>query len=310
MLRHFILIKNIKVQKANALSSPYTIGFPAITSWLGAVHALQRYVKTSHENLSEVKFKAVGITCHKFHLNIFKENYDNNIILSKNPPATRKDEKFVKNEKSQNKAFIPLATCDLDCSLLIEHNIQNNNWPFLREAVNKSLHAKIKIAGGDILSFEKVNEDEMFLIDEHDESELRKLTRKLMPSYLIKERRDLMIDSMKENNSVDAIDALLDHLKVTHSSEKDNEGNIYWEQNRKELGWIVPIATGFQGITEIKKVKGQRDFNVPHRFAESIVTLGEFIMPYRIQHLDEMLWHYCVNPDSNLYICQQKNNNN
>ena len=124
-----------------------------------------------------------------------------------------------------------------------------------------------------------------------------------MPGYFIKERRDLMLNSMKEGRY--ALDALLDHLKVTNSCKKDEKGNVYWVQERKCPGWIVPIATGFQGITAIKKVSGQRDFNTPHRFAEAVVTLGEFVMPYRIQKLDEMLWRYHVSPDKNLYLCQQ-----
>lgn len=41
-MKSVLLIPYIKIQNANALSSPYTIGFPAMTAWLGAVHALQR----------------------------------------------------------------------------------------------------------------------------------------------------------------------------------------------------------------------------------------------------------------------------
>ncbi|HNL81302.1 MAG TPA: type I-F CRISPR-associated protein Csy2, partial [Agitococcus sp.] len=44
-MRRFLLIPHIKIHNANAMSSPYTIGFPAMTAWLGAVHALQRYVQ-------------------------------------------------------------------------------------------------------------------------------------------------------------------------------------------------------------------------------------------------------------------------
>ena len=68
----------------------------------------------------------------------------------------------------------------------------------------------------------------------------------------------------------------------------------------------MPIATGFHGITELSQARNQRDPNVPHRFAESIVTLGQFIMPYRITNLDNMLWHYHVDLEKNLYLCQQK----
>jgi len=38
MIRRILLLPHIKVHNANALSSPFTIGFPAMTAWLGAVH--------------------------------------------------------------------------------------------------------------------------------------------------------------------------------------------------------------------------------------------------------------------------------
>ena len=127
-----------------------------------------------------------------------------------------------------------------------------------------------------------------YKIEEGNDDELRTLTRKLMPGYAIIERRELMIDAMKQGQ--DAIDALLDYLAIHHSCEKDDSGNVTWTSQRKTSGWIVPIATGFHGITELENAKNQRDPDTPHRFAESIVTLGEFRMPHRIHSLDEILW--------------------
>lgn len=39
-MRRFILISHLKIHNANAMSSPFTIGFPAMTAWLGVIHAL------------------------------------------------------------------------------------------------------------------------------------------------------------------------------------------------------------------------------------------------------------------------------
>ena len=124
-----------------------------------------------------------------------------------------------------------------------------------------------------------------------------------MPGYAVIERRELMIDAM--NNGFDALDSLLDYLAVHHSCEQDDAGNVTWTGQRKTSGWIVPIATGFHGITKPGSAKNQRDPEVPHRFAESVVTLGEFRMPHRINSLDEILWTYHTAPEDNLYLCQQ-----
>ena len=106
------------------------------------------------------------------------------------------------------------------------------------------------------------------------------------------------------NEGKDTLDAVLDYLKVTHSSTQDENGKVAWLSKRKTTGWLVPIAVGFQGISEVGQAKNQRDAHTPHRFAESVITLGEFIMPYRIKSMDQLLWQYHVDLENNLYLCQ------
>jgi len=81
---------------------------------------------------------------------------------------------------------------------------------------------------------------------------------------------------------------------------------ISWKNGRKAKGWIIPIATGFQGLTDLGEAKNQRDTEALHRFAESVVTLGEFKMPHNIKSVDEILWSYDVKQSNNLYLCSQK----
>ena len=70
----------------------------------------------------------------------------------------------------------------------------------------------------------------------------------------------------------------------------------------------MPIAIGFKGLSPLGKVKNQRDPDTPHRFAETIVTLGEFKMVHRFKNIDEMMWHYVYEENNQLYLC--KNNRN
>lgn len=164
----------------------------------------------------------------------------------------------------------------------------------------------MKLASGDVLSAKAV---EAIPVDEDDEQAVKKLLRKLMLGYVLIERRDLMINAMQNENK-DALEALLDHLKVMHRSTIDDEDKVTWISSRKTPGWLVPIATGFQGISELGIAKHQRDSSTPHRFAESVVTLGEFVMPYRIKELDNMLWQYHVDTEQNLYLCRTLSTSN
>lgn len=289
-MKSIVLIPHVKVHNANALSSPYTIGFPAMTAWLGAVHALQR--KLNRQVYEDLRFTSIAVVSHECNLQVYKGDNDYVYsIVSKGNPL----------DKDGNRpAFIEEARCHLEVSLVIECE----GLPFDKESFLEHLftvmHSGWKVAGGDIVSFGKL---ESFVI-EH-EADHKKLMRKLMPGYVLVERRQLMINAMQSGQ--DAIDALLDFIKVKHRSEVNEQGEVVWKSMREAKGWIVPIATGFHAITELGKAKNQRDPDTPHRFAESVVTLGEFLMPYRIKNLDDMLWHYHVDLPNNLYLCQQNN---
>ncbi|KTD30592.1 type I-F CRISPR-associated protein Csy2 [Legionella maceachernii] len=288
-MKSVLLIPYIKIQNANALSSPYTIGFPAMTAWLGAVHALQRQLIKN--GFLDTFFKSSAVICHDFVLHIHKDEGDfvYSIIGTGNPL----------NKLGERSSFIEEGRCHLIASLVIEcEGVKKTEEVTFIKTIENELQTNVKISGGDIL---ELKTPEILKIAE--EKDLKKLVRRLMPGYVIIERRDLMVEAMA--NSQDALDAIIEYLKVMHRSEQDEDGKIEWTSKRKIPGWIVPIATGFYGVSALGKAENQRDPTILHRFAESILTLGEFKMVYQIRHLDEMLWHYHVETEKDLYLCQQ-----
>lgn len=299
-IRRVLLIPKITIQNANALSSPYTIGFPAMTAWLGAVHALERKLKAYSNDYSSLRFNSMAVVCHQLDLQTYKgkNDYVHSLISTGNPlvPKSEKD----KPNNAVRPPFIEEARCHLTVSLVMEYEgIDMDDIDDFLPAVKNILYANMKMASGDVLNVEEPTVTKIL-----DETGLKRLMRKLMPGYCLIERRDLMQQAMAAGQ--DAIDALLDSLQVFHRCEQEDEGKITWSSHRQHAGWIVPIAIGFQGITSLGKAKHQRDTDTPHRFAESMVTLGEFVMPYRIETLDQMLWHYHTDLTNNLYLCQQK----
>lgn len=295
-MRRFLLIPHIKIHNANAMSSPYTIGFPALTAWLGAVHVLQRHIQ--QQGLADVTLTSVAVSCHQFDLQTYKGRGDfvHSIVGTANPL----------DKDGSRPAFIEEARCHLEVSLLVEYQgLDSDDTEQFKTLVNNQLLC-MKLASGDVLSAEAV---EAIPVDEDDEQAVKKLLRKLMLGYVLIERRDLMINAMQNENK-DAFEALLDHLKVMHRSTQDDGDKVTWTSSRKTPGWLVPIATGFQGISELEIAKHQRDSSTLHRFAESVVTLGEFVMPYRIKELDNMLWQYHVDTEQNLYLCRTLSTSN
>lgn len=288
-MKKILYIPKINIHNANALSSPYTIGFPAMTAWGGGVHAIERKLHTV--GYPGLTFKNIGVACHHINLQTYKGtgDYVSSLIINLNP--------LKKNgEKS---SFIEEARCHLTVSLIIEYECPNlDDTDKFINIVENIVHGNFKLAGGDILNFNKIE-----IIQIEDKASGQKFLQRLMPSYCLVDRRDLMIKSMEEGR--DAIDALLDHLKVTQTSKIEDTGEIKWSSHRKDKGWIVPISIGYQGITDICNTQDQRDRDTPHRFAESVVSLGQFIMPYRFTNIEEILWQYNVDLDKNLYMYQQ-----
>ncbi|MGJ0484404.1 MAG: type I-F CRISPR-associated protein Csy2 [Methylomicrobium sp.] len=290
MTRRFLLIPHLQIHNANAMSSPYTIGFPAMTAWLGGVHALQRHLH--QQNLPDIELVSMAVSCHRFDLQTYKGQGDfvHSIVGTANPL----------DKDGSRPAFVEEARCHLEVSLLIElQGFDTDEQERFEALVNQQLR-RMKWAGGDVLAVKNVK---IYTADEDDEQSVKKLLNRLMLGYVLIERRELMVQAMREE-SQDALDALLGYLKVMHRSKQDESGKVTWSSQRKTPGWLAPIAVGFQGISELGQAANQRDNDTPHRFAESVVTLGEFKMPYRINKLDDVLWQYYADTERNLYLCQ------
>ncbi len=291
MNKSILLIKRLNIHNANAHSSPYSIGFPAMTAWLGAVHALQRKLRrdSRFDDLEELVFSSMGVVCHDFNLHTYKDNHQfEHVIVGTGNPL---------DKSGKRPSFIEEARCDLTVSLILEYDADDD--ADLIEAVMQNLPT-LKIAAGDIQPFtsEQVGIRQIRTLQDY-----HALVGELMPGFCLVERRDIMRQTMEAGQ--DALDALLDAVKITHHCEVDDNEKVHWHSARQQKGWLVPIATGFQGISELGQAELQRDPDTPHRFAESIVTLAEFIMPYRLDSLEQMLWHYETDLDNNLYLCKQ-----
>lgn len=285
-LKELLVIPNIKIHNANALSSPYTIGFPAMTAWLGFMRALE--LKLQKSNFSQVKFTGLIVSCLNINLHTYKGkgDYVNSIIATSNPL----------DKTGKRPSFIEEARCDIEVSIAIECQMDAIDYDVFTRLIDDLL-PMMKIASGDILSLKSSKHLE---IDNNNPSDL---TRYLMPGFCLVSRQYLIIQAMQDGQ--DGIDAILDYLKTTTNIEiNENKKIVKNKQSKKEQGWLVPIAVGYQGLSNATITKNQRDTSTPHKFAESMITLGEFKMPHHFDNIDEMMWRYKRDKDNDLYLCQ------
>ena len=62
-VKNLLVLPRLRVQNANAISSPMTWGFPAMSAFVGLMHALER--KLAEASLP-VSLGRVGVICHDF----------------------------------------------------------------------------------------------------------------------------------------------------------------------------------------------------------------------------------------------------
>lgn len=285
MAKNYLLISHMLVHNANALSSALTIGTPALTAFLGFVHALQR--KIAHKWSGE--FSKVGICIHSIKLQTYRGAGDDasSIIGTSNPL----------NKKGERPSFVEEARCELNLSLVLQTE------DYLPEDIPTMIQETIqlmKFAGGDIERVKKVTE----LFDSERLTLISNLKHELMPGFWLIDRSDLIKTAIE--NGHDALQALLDLVSVSVHIEKENN-EIIKSYSKEVCGWLIPIAVGFQGLTPCGFAQNQRDTGTPHRFAEPIITLGEFKMVHRVRSINEILWGYHYKPETNLYLCSIEN---
>ena len=290
----YLLIRKIKIQNANAMSSPVTIGFPAITAWLGGIHALERRLR-QRAALSALHFSRMAIACHTFDLQTYRGHgdYVDSVIITANPL-------LKKGANFERPPFIEEARVHLTISLLVE---LDQITPEMEEQLPASIAQELprmKFAGGDILP--EPASLKLLYHNPADPAADRNILRQLAPGYLLVERRDLMETLMVEGKS--GADALLHFLEIQYQADHNDAGEVpRWNGKKAEPGWLVPIAVGFKGLSPLERVDRQRDAETPHRFAESVITLGEFKMPHHFQQISDVLWKYEYLSSKNLYLC-------
>ncbi len=80
----YLLLKNIEIHQANAISGPLTYGFPAISGFIGAIHRLNRTLQSDYPDIT---FDGVLIACNHYTLQTYRHHQyaDYTFKQSRNP---------------------------------------------------------------------------------------------------------------------------------------------------------------------------------------------------------------------------------
>lgn len=308
-----LLLPRLRVQNANAISSPLTWGFPPPSAFTGFVHAMQRRLNSQGLDL---RFGNVGIACHQFEPQTFQPpgRYTQVFNLTRNPL----------DKDGNTQAIVEEGRTHMEVSLLI--TVSGDDCP-LEEEQCKALVAKVlhqaegmRLAGGSILSNPQRSKHPARWLDwpnnrEGQTSAFAQLRRHLTPGFVLVSRARVLADHVsamqKERTDATALDALLDlcalhHTPPTPAIEDDPAvASKDWTVSRRKPGWLVPLPVGYAAISPLYKpgeVKNARDNDTPFRFVESVLSLGEWVGPHRVKKLEDLLWRHHAQPEAGLYV--------
>lgn len=285
-MEQYLILKRIKVSNANAIAG-FTYGFPAITHFLGYVHALSRKLQVQGITLSDT-----AILSHHTQIHAYRENnYEPyHFSLTRNPLT--KDEKTAPINE-EGKMY-------LEVSLVVKvTGINTASDEVVKEKCKeiKVLAEQQKLAGGTINSIQFCS-----LITNDQPT---KILRSLLPGFILVDRSDLLAQSSQTNK----LEQWLSFSALKFNAHKiiaedDTEEKIEWVQEKKQ-GYLVPIQIGYKAISQTyaaNQVANSRDQITPVTFVEAIHSIGEWIgSPSRINSMEQILWshHY----DAPFYVC-------
>lgn len=311
-----LVLPRLRVQNANAISSPMTWGFPAITAFTGLMTALERRLGPD----AGIAFYGIGVVCHGFEPQVTRGGYTRSFHLTRNPVL----------QDGSTAAIVEEGRVHLDITLVLDVKLT----PALSgEAERKQLAIQIsdviagmRIAGGSVVPplpgmFRTLPQATLVRIADNDEERrknFRKLSRRWLPGVALVSRDDLLQARLAElrQDTPDAtlLDAWLDLSRLNHRAtrvptvdEKTGETveAIEWAMDSRP-GWIVPIPVGFAGLSALHEagtVAGARDPGLPFRHVESVYSMGQWISPHRLADVDDLVWSPAHDPVSGLYRC-------
>lgn len=301
---HLLVIPRLRVQNANAISSPLTHGFPAMTAFVGLMWALERKLKQSG---LDIQLDTIGVVCHDHQEQVTDGGFVKTFRLTRNPV----------DKAGKTAAIVEEGRIHLEISLVIGINVESWRDEYFAQ-IAESL-SSMRIAGGTVHPQEKpwLRRYQPWVVpmtgNEADrQNNFRKLSRALLPGFTLVARDDLLDQRLSElqkespGKPISRLDAWLSLSRFNwHYQPQQESGKGEWRHDRK--GWIVPMPVGYGALSEVylpSTVANARDNSTPFRFVESLYSIGEWISPHRLKTAEQLLWYADSQPEKGLYRCR------
>ncbi|QNI01641.1 type I-F CRISPR-associated protein Csy2 [Halomonas sp. SH5A2] len=306
-VKNLLVLPHLRVQNANAISSPMTWGFPAMSAFVGLMHALERKLYAAGINVS---LGNVGVICHDFDAQATEGGYIRGFHLTRNPV----------DKTGGTAAIVEEGRIHLDITLIfaIDTAAAESERERIAEKIGEIV-AGMRIAGGSVIPNRAVpshkQRPQWVTLDGDEEKrqkQFARLKRRWLPGFALTLRDDYLAEHhqalQQQNPEANLLDAWLDLSRLNHHCTLENEGESnekpVWQVQRPYRGWLVPIPVGYGAISELfppGEVANARDAKTHFRFVESLYSIGEWVSPHRMKQPEDLLWYVDNDEEAGLY---------
>lgn len=316
-----LVLPRLRVQNANAISSPLTWGFPSITAFTGLMTALARRLGPD----AAISFKAVGVICHAFEAQVTQGGYTRSFCLTRNPVL----------QDGSTAAIVEEGRVHLDLTLVFEvklaANLLNDTERAQYAAQISEWVAGMRIAGGSVMpplmgsvgKLRRSPRPQLVLLAEDPDmraKQFKRLARQWLPGFALVSRDDVLqnrLEALRASTPAaqpSLLDAWLDLSRINHRATTqtvldETSGEpaelVQWATDSRP-GWLVPIPVGYAALSELYApgaVAGARADGVPFQFVESVYSIGQWISPHRLDDLAQLTWRPDYTTATGLYRC-------
>ena len=315
-LKALLVLPRLRIQNANAISSPLTWGFPAITAFTGLMTALERRLGPQ----AGITFYGIGVICHGFEPQVTSGGYTRSFHLTRNPVL----------QDGGTAGIVEEGRVHLDITLVFDVELAFSQQGEAERAALAAdigeLVSSMRVAGGSVMPalpgvFRSPPRSSLVMLSDKPETsrdQFRRLSRRWLPGFALVSRDDLLQSRLLEMQALEPdatlLDAWLDLSRLNHRATKvhtqdkttgDTLESIEWNIDSRP-GWTVPMPVGFAPLTALHPpgaVAGARDARVPFQFVESVYSIGQWISPHRLGNIAQVMWRPFHEPATGLYRC-------
>jgi len=297
----YLVINRIEVLGANAISGPLTYGFPAITGFLGATHALNRAIQKDYD----VNLTGTLIASHRCEVQSYRPNFYSDYTFNQSRNPIKRDGKTA--------AIVEEGKVHLTVTLVLEVSAEASTLQKIyqdQDTFTQAVYSQMmrqRLCGG---SIRKIDHIEIEISADN-------LGFKLLPAFVLNDASSDLIDITEQmqasNPEATPLDALIETCTLHHlpPEQRSRQKNWYTETVKKDRGWLVPIPVGYQPIAEqipVGALNNSRAPEYPSQYVETIFSLGKWEFPNRIADIADCFWRYEIS-EGNLYLVSQSPNN-